>query len=69
HSLLKIIEFLWFGILIIFVILQEVAWWELLPLLISMIIQLYIHYFYHNLKSRFWAELAYLSPVFYFIFL
>ena len=69
HSLLKIIEFLWFGILIIFVILQEVAWWELLPLFISMIFQLYIHYFYHNLKSRFWAEMAYLSPIIYFTFL
>ena len=66
-SLLKFIELAWFIFFGIFIFREDVKIWELIPLLITLLIQVIIHYFFHNFKSRFFAELAYLSPLIYFI--
>lgn len=68
HHFLRVIEFLCvlcIGFLF-FRYEEEKDWWNLSPLVLTFCIQVWIHYFAFNLKSRVIGELAYFSPIIYF---
>jgi len=68
NKLIISLEFLIVGILISLIIYSNFSFWQVLPLSITLGVQLIIHYFYPNLKMRSLAEIAYWSPIIYLIY-
>lgn len=68
NKLIISLEFLIVGLLISLIIYSNFSFWQVLPLSITLGVQLIIHYFYPNLKMRGLAEIAYWSPIIYLLY-